>query len=672
MLNHRSHLPSLLVCLALVAMVAAGNPLAAQQVPVTTFISNVETTVSNLTANLKPDTKLIFGGQNMFAYGSSLPKRTAQMEIDYVDGLKAVGVQRVEFNPGVLSISDVSSVAVENMDATVRRVRQLGLMLAINPEYQANDTSITTFDELMTTAMQTYPALAARYQPDNFVIVHEPTTQTARMGITATPAQWVAFVEAIEPLIKAASPHTRVGAGDCSNCGEEAYFSAFVAIPTCTASNLTSGCLDFMTMDLYADNPSDFTEDQGWAQAAHASNKGVYMEETFAPHYLPAGSSAGEYQGSFTGAEGATLIGSCDIIFEQLDQDWLSGMSLFDSSMGLESMTNFTTQVFFYYASGPPDQSSSQVYLSEMGTAMEQGQLTGMAATYTSLIQQRGIQTATSISNASYATLPTVFNPTCGTVGNPCNANSTVAPDMIVSAFGADLANRTIPQSNFSTSLGGTTATLVDSTNTSFPVPIYSVAPTQVNYLVPSGAAPGPATISIASGDGNVTNGTVLVAPVAPGLYTYFADGQGTAAAIAICAGTCSGWPNKLSNGQFWQYTFVPGCTKEPCTAPISWGPNDTVVIELYGTGIRHVAQVSDVVATIGTTDVGVPFVGAQGETGLDQINVGIPQSLNGAGQVTLTLTVQDRVNNVADAACGSSTASQSLICINSVNLDLQ
>jgi uncharacterized protein (TIGR03437 family) len=241
-----------------------------------------------------------------------------------------------------------------------------------------------------------------------------------------------------------------------------------------------------------------------------------------------------------------------------------------------------------------------------------------------------------------------------------------------VSAFGADLANQTVTQSAWPTTLGGTSATLVDSTDTSFAVQIYSVTPNQVNYLVPSNAAAGAASLIITSGDGTVTTGIVLVAPVAPGLYTFFANGQGSPAAIAVCSGTCSGWTNQMSNGQFWEYTFVPGCTSGACTAPISWGPNDTVVIELYGTGFRHVAALSDVAASVvmgtgsaaSTTSVPVQFAGAQGtDTGLDQINVMIPQSLNGAGQITLSLTVQ-----YTDPVTKLPYTSQS----NTVNLDLQ
>ena len=678
MFNPRSHTRSpLTVRLALVAMVA-GSPLAAQETNVTTFIDGVVNAINILTASLPTNNTpqpFIFGGNDIFAYGLSAKNWPPPLQINYVDGLKAAGVQKLEFNPAVSTINDPTTLA--NLDPMIQHARQLGLLLAINPEFNVGEFPVTTFSDFTTMAMQTYPAIAARYHPDNFVIVHEPTTQTSRMGITATPAEWVAFIEAVEPLIKAASPSTRVGAGDCSHCNEESFFAAFVVIPTCTASNLTTGCLDFMTMDLYSDSAADFSEDSGWAVTAHANNKPVYMEETFAPHDLGP-IPPGGVQSNPQGAEAYSLVGTCDTVFETLDQDWLLGIAQFDMAYGMTGMTPFTTQTFMLYVSAPVplDESSNPTYLKELAVTIAPmtggAQLTTTGAAYAAEVAQYGIKTATSVSNASYATLPTVFNPTCGTATNPCNPNSSVAPDMIVSAFGADLANQTITQSAWPTTLGGTSATLVDVTNTSYPVPIYSVTPTQVNYLVPSNAAAGPANLTITSGDGAVTTGVVLVTPVAPGLYTYFANGQGAASAIAVCAGTCSGWPNQMSNGQFWQYTFTTGCTSGACTAPISWGPNDTVVIELYGTGVRHVAALSNVTATVGlgtgssatSTSVPVQYAGAQGtDTGLDQINIMLPQSLNGAGQVTLSVAAQ-----YTDSVTGTMYTTAS----NTVNLDLQ
>jgi len=370
---------SLTTRLAMLAMGAAVSPLAAQQESVTTFINGVVTSINNVTANLPTGNRqpLIFGGQDFLAYGLGDHNWTPQEEIDYVDGLKAAGVQRVEFNPAVTTINNPADVA--NLDVAVRRVRELGMLLAINPEFNVGELTISTFSDFTNVAMQTYPALVARYQPDNFVIVHEPTTQAARMGISVTPAEWAQFVEQMEPIVKKAAPHTLVGAGDCSHCNEDAYAAAFIAIPNCNATTLSSGCTDFETDDDYSNSPADFAEVEGWIAASKAVNKPFYMEETFAPHYLPAGSSPGGYQSSPTGAEGASLIGSCNVIFQPMEQTWLAGMGLFDMAYGLESMTAFTTQTFFLYVDASPDQATNPTYIHEMVAAMVQGQLTQTA-----------------------------------------------------------------------------------------------------------------------------------------------------------------------------------------------------------------------------------------------------------------------------------------------------
>ena len=179
------------------------------------------------------------------------------------------------------------------------------------------------------------------------------------------------------------------------------------------------------------------------------------------------------------------------------------------------------------------------------------------------------------------------------------------------------------------------------------------MAPSQVNYVVPSGVQPGPATLTVTSGSGSKTTGIVFIAPVAPGLYSANADGQGPAAAIAVCAGTCTGWPAAgKSNGQYFQNTFTCPTGAGSCIAqPIRIDSGDTVVVELYGTGVRHLASTSALGLQINGQNVSlenVTYVGAQGaDKGLDQINVQIPPNFAGSGQANVVLTLQDTVDNI-------------------------
>jgi uncharacterized protein (TIGR03437 family) len=111
-----------------------------------------------------------------------------------------------------------------------------------------------------------------------------------------------------------------------------------------------------------------------------------------------------------------------------------------------------------------------------------------------------------------------------------------VAPESIAVSFGASLATReegadTIP---LPTSIAGTTVKVRDSAGAERLAPLFYVKSSQVNFLIPAGTATGVATITITSGNGIVSTGTVRIAPVAPGLFAANADGQGVAVASAL------------------------------------------------------------------------------------------------------------------------------------------
>ena len=567
-------------------------------------------------------------------------------------GLKAAGAQRIDLNP---AIDTVNNPALEaKYDALVQHIRELGLELAINPEFANTEAAVASFQDFQTLATQTYPIMATRYRPDRFVIVHEPTTMAARMKLQTTVAEWSGFVDAMAPLIKAGSPATLVGAGDyygarptgLGNSAEASYYAAFVVDPN----------LDFTTMDVYTDDPASIAEFAQWAQMAHANNKIVYMEETGRPSFLPTTLPADWESES---DEALSVYGSGYYQFAPLDAQWLAAMTAFCSANGMEAMTYFQTNTLFLYVSSGVTQATNPAYLTELIAAVPMGQTatsltatTTPTSTSTALLtqsQQVGIKEVVSLSNASYPTLPSIYNPNCGSP-TPCNANTSIAPDSLVSAFGTDLATGTAVSSSFPTTLDGTTLTLVDSNNASYNAQIYSVSPQQVNYLVPGNVAAGKATVTVTSGDGVVTTGVVLVAPVAPGLYTASANGKGVAAAIAITThadGTQS-------------FADVFTCSAGSCVpAPISLGSaTDIVDLELFGTGIRHLSSAAAISATINNQSLPVLYAGPQTTfAGLDQINVQLPASLAGSGQVNLMMTI--------------STAGAT-VALNTVTLDIQ
>ena len=97
------------------------------------------------------------------------------------------------------------------------------------------------------------------------------------------------------------------------------------------------------------------------------------------------------------------------------------------------------------------------------------------------------------------------------------------------------------------------------------------------------------------------------------------------------------------------QYVFsaasVPGTW---VTAPIDMGPaTDQIILELYGTGIRGRSSLGAVSATIGGVSAIVDYAGGvDGYAGLDQVNLRVPRSLAGRGEVDIVLTADGKTAN--------------------------
>jgi uncharacterized protein (TIGR03437 family) len=208
---------------------------------------------------------------------------------------------------------------------------------------------------------------------------------------------------------------------------------------------------------------------------------------------------------------------------------------------------------------------------------------------------------------------------------------------LIVSGFGSGLAAAVAVASSspLPTDLGETTVEIVDSAGASHLAPLFAVAPTQINYLVPAETALGQASVTVKSGGSIVGQDTLDVAAISPGLYSANYTGSGVAAAFAL-----------VISGASRTQTLV----FDPNTAgavPIDLGgPQDEVYLLLFGTGIRGFRN--QVTAAVGGN--AVPVLGAvpQGEfPGLDQVNIGpLPKSLAGKGSVDVILTVDGTGTN--------------------------
>jgi uncharacterized protein (TIGR03437 family) len=220
-------------------------------------------------------------------------------------------------------------------------------------------------------------------------------------------------------------------------------------------------------------------------------------------------------------------------------------------------------------------------------------------------------------------------------------SGSTVAPESDVAGFGTGLAPQVLSAtaSPLPVVLAGSSVSIQDSARVLRLAPLFFVSPQQINYEIPPGTASGNATVTVATGSGATAIGTLQIANVAPGLFSANGNGAGVAAATAIRV--------NADGSQSPVTVFQCGASANSC-APVpidlSSGP---IFLTLYGTGIRNRSALAGVVCTLGGANAMVQFAGAQGAfVGLDQVNVQIPASLAGGGQLTIALTVDGQAAN--------------------------
>jgi len=185
------------------------------------------------------------------------------------------------------------------------------------------------------------------------------------------------------------------------------------------------------------------------------------------------------------------------------------------------------------------------------------------------------------------------------------------------------------------TTLGGTSVQINGQ-----PAQLFAVTTGQANVLVPAGLAAGPATVTVLHGSTVALTGTMTIAASAPGLYSANADGAGVAAANAYLVTASNQRVNQAVA------TCSPPAARSCLAAPLSLGgPTDTLYIELYGTGIRGAAAVQCFVAGQSVPCLYAGPVAAY--AGLDQVNILIPKSLAGAGDVRVYVVADGAASNV-------------------------
>lgn len=231
---------------------------------------------------------------------------------------------------------------------------------------------------------------------------------------------------------------------------------------------------------------------------------------------------------------------------------------------------------------------------------------------------------------------------TLATVSAASYVGAIAAPDSIVSGFGTNLATTTATalSTPLPLQLADTTITIRDSSNAEYRAPLFYVAPTQINYLIPPECALGVATVTVSNGSGVLATGTVTIANVAPGAFSATADGQGYAAAYAVRVRGSVQTQEPIVRWDAAQSRFV--------AVPLDVSnANESVYLTLFGTGWRRRSSRAAVAVRIGNVAFPVDFAGAQPDyTGLDQLNVLLSPTLAGRGEVELVVVVDGKETN--------------------------
>jgi uncharacterized protein (TIGR03437 family) len=166
------------------------------------------------------------------------------------------------------------------------------------------------------------------------------------------------------------------------------------------------------------------------------------------------------------------------------------------------------------------------------------------------------------------------------------------------------------------TSLAGSRVLVRDHGGVDREAPLFFVAPSQVNYLIPATTRRGPAQVTIVRQGEVIATGAVEIEGAAPGLFTANATGQGVASAQVV---------RVVANGSL-EYAEV--ASFDPVRRQMVSRP---VQLRLV----------------VGGLSLPVLYAGPQPQfIGVDQVNLLLPKELTARGEVEMQLFVEGKASN--------------------------
>ena len=218
---------------------------------------------------------------------------------------------------------------------------------------------------------------------------------------------------------------------------------------------------------------------------------------------------------------------------------------------------------------------------------------------------------------------------------------TSIAQGGLAFAVGQNLApNADAPTGNPPTTFNGTSVSIKDAKGTTTSAPLIYVSSGKVTFQVPSTAAAGNAQVTVASPGSTQTASNVVIALVAPAVFTANGD------SLLV------GWAIRVSNGTATvEQALTANADGSYTSAPINMGAaTDQVYLAFYATGVSG-AGLSNVSVSVNGVNAPVLYAGNGGYPGIDQINVSLPASLAGSGTVTLQLTASGVAANAVQLA---------------------
>jgi uncharacterized protein (TIGR03437 family) len=222
------------------------------------------------------------------------------------------------------------------------------------------------------------------------------------------------------------------------------------------------------------------------------------------------------------------------------------------------------------------------------------------------------------------------------------DADSAIAPGSLATAYGSGTAPASARAESLPlpTRLLNVGLEITDSTGRRFEAPLLAISPSQINYVVPQDAAPGPALtrllLPLAPGVESRVTGAVTIRRVAPAIFPMGAGGLRQRPGVSelepfdVFRCTSSG-----IGGVF--------CSRVPIAIP----PGTAVYLSLYTTGIRGRDPSTPMAVKVGAITVPILYAGPQGSfEGLDQVNVLLPESLRGSGLVEVAVGIGGEWSN--------------------------